>query len=147
MQQCKQKDLRSAGQWFLRSKPQRWCSEILLISTLKSYKVDPLTQPIQVPPTNGHQHPLHEALVILGPWWGHLHSHKAGPGVRPESESYLKFPCRNAGGTTVPSVRPWQREQQVLGKEGSFAKQCWQRAVFELSISYSFVYFTCSLTV
>lgn len=48
MQQYKQKELRSAGQWFLRSKPQPWCSEIFLISTLKSSKVEPLTQLTQM---------------------------------------------------------------------------------------------------
>lgn len=41
-------------------------------------------------------------------------------------------------------VRPWW---EVPGKEGSSGKSHHWRAVFELSISYSFVYFTCSLTV
>lgn len=26
-------------------------------------------------------------LAILGPWWGHLHSHKEGLEVRPEDKS------------------------------------------------------------
>lgn len=49
MQPYKQKELRSAGQRFLRSKPQPWCSENFLISTSKSSKVEPLVQLTQVP--------------------------------------------------------------------------------------------------
>lgn len=49
-------------------------------------------------------------------------------------------------------AEPWpQLAVEVLarspGRGRSFVKSHHWRAVFELSISYSFVYFTCSLTV
>lgn len=50
--QRKQKELNSAGQWFLRGKPQTWCLKIFLIWTSKFYKVEPLTWSAQVPSHN-----------------------------------------------------------------------------------------------
>lgn len=59
--QHKQKELSSAGQWFLRGKPQSWCFKIFLIWTSKSYKVEALTRFAQVPSHNWTSVWLHEA--------------------------------------------------------------------------------------
>lgn len=65
-------------------------------------------------------------LAMLGPRWAHPLSHREGPGVRPEQGA----------------------QPLLLGPGGeTLGTGYCQRAVFELSISYSFVSFTCSLTV
>lgn len=66
--------------------------------------------------------------------------------MRPEQES-PEVSLQISLGSRRPIWQALVRRTAVPGKEGSFAKQCCQRAVFELSISYSFVYFTCSLPV
>lgn len=141
-----QKELRSAGQWLLRGDPQTWRFKMFFISTSKSYEVEPLMQPTGVTPTTSHQPRLGEASDHSWSPVGSPPLTQEGLGVRPEHES-AEISLQTSWQSHNASARSWQQAQEVLGKGVSFAKRCWQRAVFELSISYSFVYFTCSLTV
>lgn len=103
-------------------------------------------QPAGVPSHNGHQPRLREASDHSWSPVGSPPFIQEALGVRPEHES-AETSLQTSWRSHNASARSWQQAQEVLGKGVSFAKQCWQRAVFELSISYSFVYFTCSLTV
>lgn len=76
-----QKELMSAGQWLFRGEPQTWCFTMFFISTSEPYKVEP--------PDATHTSVLPQLaislasmrhLTILGPWWGHLHSHSGDLG-------------------------------------------------------------------
>lgn len=115
----------------------------IFILAPKAYKVESLIQPVQVPlPRIGHQLPLQEASDHSGSLVGVPPLTQRGLGT-----SHLRFPCRQAGGTSGPRARPRWGGERVLGSEGSLAQRRCRRVAEELSVSYSFVYFTCSLTV
>lgn len=116
------------------------------ISTSEPRKMELLTQHAQV---SSHKWP---SVTLLGGIWPFL-----VPGVVIPTDmrrdlawglitKHPKFPCR-VYKLSRPEPHLLGPGGEVLGKEGCFAKWRCQRAVFELSISYSFVYFTCSLTV
>lgn len=81
-------------------------------------------------------------MTILGPWWGSLHS-PSGAWARVT----CGFSADKRAGPSGPRVRPRWGGERVLGSEGSLAQRGCRRAAEEVSVSYSFVYFTCSLTV
>lgn len=140
----REKELRSASQWFLRIEPLTYCWK-LSISNSESPNMALLIYPAQMPshmytpaslPSQSSIWPFsiprnHLSLTLIDLRWV-------------LSMRHLKI--KPIGRTNGPSrlLRSWW---EVLGTKGSFVKLYHQRAVFELSISYSFVYFTCSLTV
>lgn len=136
-----QKELRSASQWFLRGEPLTSCLK-LSISASESPNMELLIYPAQVLSR------MHTPASSPRGLWPFLIPVSSPPSymdrlqVRPEFNLMVK-PIGRTNGPSWP-LRSWQ---EVLGKEGSFVKSHHRRAVFELSISYSFVYFTCSLTV
>lgn len=122
----------------LRGEPQTWC---LGLSSFQPWGPHDGALP-KCPPYMGISVSPMRHLAV--PHAGTITpSHSEAFGVRPGHRVPGVSNCRvNTGGTIAPTVRRWGPWALRV-----FCKMMCQRAGFELSVSYSFVYFTCSLTV
>lgn len=140
-----QKEPRSASQWFLRGKPLTYCWKLSL-STSESPNMALLIYPAQCSPVCTPQ-PLSQEVS------GHSQSLCDQPPSYPDRlEVRPKYEAPEVNLKIKPLAEPRpQVAVEVLarspGQGRSFVKSHHWRAVFALSISYSFVSFSCSLTV